>query len=145
MIYFLLYLLFEVLLSVEIASIIGGLNTFLEIIVSALLGIFLIKNFGATIMFNLTEFMGGGMSLNSFKNRNLFPFVGAILIILPGFLGDIVGLLLQLDFITDMISENQDEKKKYNQSFKDSSLDNISNISIRKEDSNDFIDINSLK
>lgn len=40
MIYFLLYLLFEVLLSVEIASIIGGLNTFLEIIVSALLGIF---------------------------------------------------------------------------------------------------------
>ncbi len=138
MIYFILYLLFEVLISVEVASLIGGLNTFLEIIVSALLGILLLKNFGATVLFNLSEFMGGGMSLTTFKNRNLFPFIGAILLIIPGFLSDLIGLLLQLNFITDFISENEDEKKKFNQN-------NHAQTEIRRDDNSDFIDINSLR
>jgi len=143
-IYFILYLLFEVLISVEVASLIGGLNTFLEIIVSALLGILLLKNFGATVLFNLSEFMGGGMSLTTFKNRNLFPFIGAILLIIPGFLSDLIGLLLQLNFITDFISENEDEKKKFNQNMRENEHDN-GRTQIRRDDNSDFIDINSLR
>lgn len=109
MIYILVYLFIETLVSVEISSQIGGLNTFLEMILTAGIGIYILRNFKQSLFFNVTEFMGGGISLNQFKSRNIFPFVGAILLIVPGFFSDILGLILQFSIFTDLITSSEDD------------------------------------
>jgi 2-isopropylmalate synthase/UPF0716 protein FxsA len=108
-IYLIVYLFLEVLISVEISSQIGGLNTFLEILLTALIGIYILRNFQQSLFFNVTEFMGGGISLNQFKSRNIFPFVGAILFIIPGFFTDIIGLLFQFSIFTDLITSSEND------------------------------------
>ena len=103
MIYFLLYLFLEVLVSVNIASAIGAFATFLEIVLSALLGIAILANFRNTFLQNLMAVSYAQIDLEEFQRLNLFTVIGAILLILPGFLTDIIGLLMQFSAFTTMI------------------------------------------
>ncbi|KFL33623.1 MULTISPECIES: FxsA family protein [unclassified Sulfurospirillum] len=101
--YFLIYLFLEVMVSLNIASEIGVMATFGELVISALLGGILLANFRLTLMQNLTALMQGEISPSSFQRLNLWAIVGAILLILPGFLGDIIGLLLQFSSLVTLI------------------------------------------
>ncbi len=112
MIYFLLYLFLEVIVSVNISSVIGGFNTFLEIIFSAFLGIFILSNFRNTLMENMRAVSFSQIDLEEFQKLNLFTIIGAILLIIPGFLTDIIGILLQFSAITTMIVNRYGMKKK---------------------------------
>ena len=103
MIYFLLYLFLEVLISVNISSAIGGLMTFLEIILSAFIGIAILVNFRKTLIENLTAVSYNCIDLKEFQSLNLFTLLGAILLIVPGFLTDIVGILMQFSVFTTML------------------------------------------
>ena len=103
MIYFIIYLLLETLFSVEISSQIGGLNTFLEIVLSVIIGIYIFKNLKYNLVSTIQDFTTGGIDINQLKSRNIFPIVGAILLIIPGFLTDSIGLLLQFSFFTDLL------------------------------------------
>ncbi|HZF70266.1 FxsA family protein, partial [Sulfuricurvum sp.] len=71
MIYFLIYLFLEVVVTVEIASRIGGLATFLEIVLSAFLGIFLLMNFRHTLSENLFALQTRQITMESFTKRNM--------------------------------------------------------------------------
>jgi len=102
MLYFLIYLFLEVLVSTEISSYIGGLATFFEIIGSAMIGIAILMNFRTTFMQNLQAVSMQRIDLKEFQKLNLFTIIGAILLILPGFLTDIIGILLQFSVITSM-------------------------------------------
>ena len=97
--YFLIYLFFEVMVSVNVASSIGAVATFVELVLSAFIGVILLANMRITLMQNLSALMQGEISVESFQRLNLWTIVGAILLILPGFLGDILGLLLQFSSI----------------------------------------------
>ncbi len=55
MIYFLIYLFFEVIVSVNIASAIGSLATFFEIIGSALLGFIILNERGKFFLIYLKK------------------------------------------------------------------------------------------
>ena len=103
MIYFLIYLFLEVIISVNISSAIGGLATFLEILASAFLGIVLLVNFRDTFINNIRAVSLNCLSLEEFQRLNLFTVIGAILLILPGFFTDIIGLLMQFSVITTTI------------------------------------------
>lgn len=94
MIYFLIYLFLEVSITVEIASRIGGLATFAEIIGSAFLGIFILMNFRHALSENLDALRTRQIDMQGFSNRNMTGLIGAILLILPGFLTDIIGTLM---------------------------------------------------
>jgi len=100
--YFLIYLFLEVMVSVNVASEIGAMATFVELVLSAFVGIILLANMRITLMQNLSALMQGEISLQSFQKLNLWTIVGAILLILPGFLGDIIGLLLQFSSIVTL-------------------------------------------
>ncbi len=102
--YFLIYLFLEVFVTVNIASSIGAVATFLELVISALVGLILLANMRVTLMQNLNALMQGEISIESFQRLNLWAIVGAILFILPGFLGDIVGLLLQFSSIVTLFA-----------------------------------------
>ena len=103
MIYFLVYLFLEVIISVNISSAIGGLATFLEILVSAFLGIVILMNFRETLVENMKAVSYNCIDLQEFQRLNLFTLFGAIFLIIPGFLTDILGVLLQFSVVTSMI------------------------------------------
>ena len=103
MIYFLIYLFLEVLLSTSISSSIGGLLTFLEILLSAFIGIALLVNFRVKLAENFREFSLNTMNFQSLQKLNLFALVGAIFLIIPGFLTDFIGLFMQFSIFTSMI------------------------------------------
>lgn len=103
MLYFLAYLFLEVLVSVNISSVIGSLATFLEIVLTAGLGISILVNFRKTLVENLTAVSYNCIDLEQFQNLNLFTVFGAILLIIPGFLTDILGGLMQFSAFTTML------------------------------------------
>lgn len=103
MIYFLIYLFLEVSLTVEIASRIGGLATFLEIVGSAFFGIFILMNFRHALAENLDALRTRQIDMQGFSNRNILGLLGAILLILPGFLSDVIGILMQFFLVATLI------------------------------------------
>ena len=103
MIYFLLYLFMEVVVSVNIASAIGGVWTFVELIASALVGMVILANFQGTLAENIRALNQARIDPMEFQQLNLFTVLGAFLLIIPGFLTDMIGLLLQFSVITKML------------------------------------------
>ncbi|MCK9336582.1 MAG: FxsA family protein [Arcobacteraceae bacterium] len=103
MIYFFLYLFLEVMITTAIAGSIGGLWTFFEIILSAVVGILIFKNFRYSIAQNLQKLSRREISEEDFTKLNLASVLGAILLIIPGFFTDILGLLFQISFIAKVI------------------------------------------
>jgi 2-isopropylmalate synthase/UPF0716 protein FxsA len=103
MVYFIVYLFLEVLISVNISSLLGSIVTFFEIIITASIGIYILVNFKQSLRENLTAVSYNCIDLQEFQNLNLFTLIGAIFLILPGFLTDIIGALLQFSVFTTMI------------------------------------------
>jgi len=81
MIYFLIYLFLEVIITVNVASKIGGLMMFAEIMISALVGIAILFNFRTTLLANVMELKERRISANGFYKRNLLSLLGAILLL----------------------------------------------------------------
>ena len=102
MIYFIVYLFLEVLVSVNISSAIGGLATFFEIILTAFIGISILVNFRNTLVENFTAVSYNCIDLEQFQKLNLFTLIGAIFLIIPGFMTDILGILMQFSVVTTM-------------------------------------------
>ena len=102
MIYFVVYLFLEVLISVNISSAIGGLATFFEIILSAFFGITILINFRKTLVENMNAVSYSCIDLEQFQRLNIFTILGGILLVIPGFLTDIIGILMQFSALTTM-------------------------------------------
>ncbi|WP_104721616.1 FxsA family protein [Helicobacter mesocricetorum] len=99
LIFILLYVFFEVLLSYEIIGWIGVFGFFLEIIITAILGFGLLINFRMFFKETLGRFYLRGISQGIFFSSNVFRVLGAILLILPGALSDVLGILMQFSII----------------------------------------------
>ncbi len=114
MIWFLLYLFLEITVSVEIASAIGPFWTFVEVIVSAIAGLLLLTNFRYTFFENMQAMVNGEITPETFQNQNMAALIGAILLIVPGFLTDIVGVLLQFGVFTNLLAKRLARKHRRN-------------------------------
>ena len=131
--YFLVYLFLEVIVSVNISSAIGGLATFFEIMLSAFFGISILMNFRKTLMENMTAVSYSCIDLEQFQKLNLFTIFGGILLIIPGFLTDILGILFQFSAFTSMAVNRYNVKSgKCNTDFKQNNI---------QKDSDDIIDV----
>lgn len=103
MIYFLIYLFLEVIITVNVASRIGGLMMFAEIMLSALVGIAILFNFRTTLLSNIMELKERRISANGFYKRNLLSLLGAILLILPGIFTDIMAVVIHIFLLGSLI------------------------------------------
>ena len=103
MIYFLIYLFLEVIITVEVASKIGGLMMFTEIMVSALIGIAILFNLRTTLLANVMELKERRISANGFYKRNLLSLLGAILLIMPGIFTDAIAVLIHISLLGSLI------------------------------------------
>jgi 2-isopropylmalate synthase/UPF0716 protein FxsA len=100
MIYFILYVFLEVMVSSTISGQIGGLMTFLELIGSAIFGIFLLQNFKFSLLEKINSVRNGDLTQDEFIKSSIGAAIGAMLLIVPGFFTDILGLLLQFSLFT---------------------------------------------
>ncbi len=105
------------MISTNISSTIGGFATFGEIIISAMIGFSLIANFRYTFFESLTALNNRTISIEEFQKLNAFSLLGAILLILPGFFSDFLGLLLQFSFFATLFARkvlhvNKNDKYK---------------------------------
>ena len=91
------------MLSTSIATYLGGLNTFFAIVLTALAGMGILVNFRKTLVENMTAVSYNCIDLEQFQRLNLFTLFGAILLIVPGFLTDIFGIVLQFSAFTSML------------------------------------------
>lgn len=96
MIYFFLYFFLEVILTSTVASKIGGLMMFAEIMVSGLIGLMILFNFRSTLVVNLMELKEQRLSANGFYHRNVLALLSAIFFILPGILSDSIAVIIQI-------------------------------------------------
>jgi len=125
LIYFILYIFLEVMISTNISSAIGGFATFVEIIISAMIGFSLIANFRYTFFESLSALNNRAISIEEFQKLNAFSLLGAILLILPGFFSDILGLLLQFSFFATLFAKkvlHVNKNNKY-ENFNDKGID----------------------
>ena len=106
---FLLFLLipvFEITIFITFIGFIGFLNSVLEIIISFLVGFFLFfKSKKSILGFETNNF--GLLSFNKVliedKTFSFFVLIGSLLLILPGYIGDIVGIFLMVKPIQNLI------------------------------------------
>ena len=73
--FFLLYLFLEVIVSVNIASSLGGLLTFVEIVLSAFICVSILINFRSTLAENLSAVSYNQIDLVQFQKLNLFEWI----------------------------------------------------------------------
>jgi len=130
MIYFLLYLFLEVVISSAVASNIGGLMMFGEIILSAFIGIGILFNFRTTLVTNIMELKERRVDANGFYKRNLLSLLAAILLILPGILTDIIAVAIEIFLLGQLIVN------RFTPKFPQEDLENQQNTSYYSKDDN---------
>jgi len=127
--FFLIYFFLEVTVTITLGGTIGGVNTFFEIVMSALVGTVIIMNFRKILMQSLASVMSGQMNAEQLVQGNLLTLLGAIFLIIPGFLSDGIGLLLQLGFIKILLQKKI--KPKYtHQSYTHKGDDDVIDVEI---------------
>lgn len=138
------------MVSVYFASLLGGFYTFLEIIVSAFIGIFLLKNFKYSLMANIKSFTKGEIGQADFVKQNVANAFGAFLLIMPGFLTDIIGLLLQFGVISLLLTKlfsfkpnanETQEDKDFFYKFNDFEETNFNYTNKRRYENEEIIDV----
>ncbi len=139
MIYFVIYLFIEVMISSFFITLIGGLFTFLEILLTAIIGISLLKNFNYSLEENIVKIRTGQMSQEEFIATNASRSIGALLLIIPGFFTDILGILLQFGILIGLFEFLF--KNKNNTSFHNT----YDTHTTRKEKHDEIIDVEIIE
>ena len=136
MIYFLIYLLLEVFITINLGGTIGIVATFIEIVFTFLLGLFYIMNFKYSMVETLSQVLKQRITKEQFIGKNLTSFLGAVLLILPGFLSDILGILLQFSIVSSFIVKIFFKNINFYNNKKRNNNDNIIDVEIKDNNSN---------
>jgi 2-isopropylmalate synthase/UPF0716 protein FxsA len=86
------------MISTEFAAHFGGLVFFFEIVGSFLLGVFILANFKYAIVEQLNNFAFGRINQDDLISLGLFTLLGAILLMIPGVVTDLLGGLMQFEW-----------------------------------------------
>ena len=100
---FFAYLFIEVILSVQVAEMIGGLGVFAEIMLSGFFGLALLLNVKTTMVESLKAMSNNCISMKEFQELNIFALLGAVFLILPGIFSDMIGVLMQFSVFTALL------------------------------------------
>ena len=101
--------IFELILFIEIGALIGSLNVILSIIVGMFLGYYLIKQKLRTIRLSLFS-PNNFMNLYTEYSSSIYTLLGGFLLIIPGYLTDLLGLISFLPFMRPKINSYVDNR-----------------------------------
>lgn len=103
---FLLFPIIELAVLIKVGSMIGVLPTLLLIIGSGILGVLLLRVAGVTTAWRAREKLSRGELPDQEMLEGLLMAVGGGLLILPGFISDIIGLFCLLPFTRRLLIGN---------------------------------------
>lgn len=104
MLYFLVYLFFEILVTYEFAKLFTPFGLFLEVLFSAIVGVIIIRDLNFSLFENMQRVLRREITEQEFISIGLFRFVGAIFLIIPGVLTDIIGILFMFEFFAKWVA-----------------------------------------
>jgi UPF0716 protein FxsA len=117
MIYFLVYLFIEIFVTYEFTNLVSPLGTFLEILLSGFLGVFILRTLQFSLVDSMQKVVRREISQEEFISIGLFKLIGAFLLILPGVFSDILGILMQFDefgaFVARQFLPKKEEKNPF--------------------------------
>ncbi len=104
------FLIAELILSLKVIESIGALWSLVWIIGSIMVGVILLKNSQNALFGSLSAVSKGKWDLNNLQNAGAAYMIGALLLIIPGILSDIFGIIalcyvLYLSFIAKIRPE----------------------------------------
>ncbi|MFK7779206.1 MAG: FxsA family protein [Gimesia sp.] len=145
MIYLLSYLFIEIMVSTQFASSLGGLLTFVEVVVSAMLGGAFIRRTPMRMMEAMQSLRENSHENNHLKLLPIMSVAGGILLIMPGFFSDILGILLQFNFSASLLLKITKNKQhtRYNNHYETKFEIKTKPKSKKKED--DVIDVEIIE
>jgi len=89
----------EMLVLIEVGQVIGTLNTIGLVILTAIVGVSLLKNQGVATLFSARQKMESGQLPGTEMVEGILLAVAGALMLTPGFVTDSIGLLLMLPFV----------------------------------------------
>ncbi|MFQ3250197.1 MAG: UPF0716 protein FxsA [Glaciecola sp.] len=88
----------EIMLLINVSDNIGGWNTFALVLITAFLGAYFVRREGANTLRNVQTKMAQGEMPGKELSEGLLLLIAGVLLVTPGFITDIVGLLFTLPF-----------------------------------------------
>ena len=100
----------EITIFISIGSNIGILNTIVIILTTALVGIFLVRRQGMSLLFNAQKNMSQGIMPTEEIKGGIFLLISGLLLITPGFFTDCIGFSMFLKPVQNFVAQ---KAKKY--------------------------------
>lgn len=101
---FILIPIIEITIFITVGSNIGILNTIAIILLTALVGIFLVRKRGLSLLFNARQSMSEGTMPADEIKGGIFLLISGLLLITPGFFTDCIGFAVFLKPVQDLIA-----------------------------------------
>ena len=102
---FIIIPIIEISIFITVGSNIGILNTIAIILLTALVGIFLIRRRGLNLLFSARQNMYDGVMPTNEIKGGIFLLISGLLLITPGFFTDCIGFAVFLKPVQDFISQ----------------------------------------
>jgi len=96
--------LIEIAIFISIGSEIGILNTIAIILITALVGIFLIRRQGINLLFSAQRNMSQGIMPTEEIKGGIFLLISGLLLITPGFFTDCIGFAMFLKPVQNFVT-----------------------------------------
>ena len=110
---FIIIPIIEIAIFISIGSEIGVLNTIAIILMTALVGIFLVRRQGINLLFSAQRNMSQGIMPTEEIKGGIFLLISGLLLITPGFFTDCIGFSMFLKPVQNFVAY---KAKKYFQS-----------------------------
>ena len=94
----------EIAIFISIGSNIGVLNTIAIILMTALIGIFLVRRRGISLLFSAQKNMSNGVMPTDEIKGGIFLLISGLLLITPGFFTDFIGFIMFLKPVQNYVS-----------------------------------------
>lgn len=101
---FIIIPIIEISIFITIGSNIGILNTIAIILLTALVGIFLVRRKGLSLLFNARQNMSQGIMPTEEIKGGIFLLISGLLLITPGFFTDCIGFSMFLKPVQNFVA-----------------------------------------
>jgi len=138
LIYFLAYLFLEILFSYEFAKVFTPFGLFLEVLLTAIIGISVIRSLNFSLAESMQRVLRREMSEEEFLSIGLFRLIGGILLFIPGVFSDILGVLLMFEGVARFFAKKLFPSRKYyhHTHYGDDEIIDVEIIEVKKIEKN---------
>jgi len=127
----------ELYLSLKTGESIGFFGSLFWIVITFMIGSVLLKSSPYAIMGNMKSMQQGKLDMKKFQDASMSYFLGAILLMIPGVLSDLMGIFsLLYTFYLQFIAKITPEQTNFNQNKGDNNVIDVEIIDEHTDSNN---------